>query len=173
MTSNPVNVPGVLTKVTLTGLVMNVIVPTTLLVVMALLRGEISGTSGISLTEQSENRMFFYILLAMGVVDLALAAFIRRRPPQSVIGRFDLPAAEQFEKSAMSLSWAIFSLNLSCTFYGLVLVVIGMKIEVMMLFVAMTLIGYQLLRPRQKSLEALRDRLQGAGVDRSGDSFES
>jgi hypothetical protein len=150
----------------MTGLVANVIVPTTLLVVIALWRGGITRSEGTSLIEQSENRMFFYILLAMGVVDLALAAFIRRWAPRSVIGRIELPPAEQFEKSAMSLSWAIFSLNLSCTFYGLVLVVIGMKIEVMMLFVAMTLIGYQLFRPRQKSLEALRDRLAAA---RSGD----
>ncbi|MDD4051019.1 MAG: hypothetical protein PHR28_03835 [candidate division Zixibacteria bacterium] len=171
--SSPVNLPGILVRVTFIGLVMNVIVPTTLLVVMALLRGNIFDTSGFSFAEQPENRMFFIILLVMGVADLALAAFIRKRPPRSVIGLADLPAEEQFEKSAMSLSWAIYSLNLSCTFYGLVLVVIGMRIEVMMLFVAMTLIGFELFRPRLKSLEMLWDRLESERSGRRDGSFGS
>lgn len=161
--TNPVNLPGVLTRVTFIGLVMNVLVPTTLLIVMALIRGEVTGSTGISWQEQSSNQMFFYILLAVAVIDLTMAGFIRRRPPQSIIGSSGLPLAEQFEKSVLGLSWMIFSLNLSCTFYGLILVVLGLKIEVMMLFVALTLIGYQVFRPRQKFVEALWRRLEEAG----------
>jgi hypothetical protein len=168
--ANPVNLPSVLTRVTFIGLVMNVMVPTTLLVVMALFRGDVAESAGISWQEQSKNQMFVYILLAVAVVDLVTAGIIRRRPPRSVIGISGLPPAEQFEKSVMSLFWLIFSLNLSCTFYGLVLVVIGLRIEVMMLFVALTLIGYQVLRPRQKFLEAFWSRLEQARTGR-GDGF--
>lgn len=165
----PSNLPLVLTKTTFAGLVANVIVPTTLLVVMALVRGDLTGSEGVPWSESAaggEQRLLFFVLLAVAVIDLGVAGFLRHRTPKSMLGFAGMPPAERFEKVATNLSWTIFSVNLSCTIYGLVLVLLGLRIEVMMLFAALTLIGYQLFRPRQKSLEALWDRLERADAGR-------
>jgi hypothetical protein len=168
--TSPSNLPNVLTRTTFIGLVANVIVPTTLLVVMAFARGNLTEPGGIPWTESAEGgeqRMLFFILLAVAALDLAVAGFLRYRTPRSMLGLPGMPLPERFEKVAMNISWMIYSINLSCTIYGLVLVILGLRIEVMMLFAALTLIGYQLFRPRQKFLEELWIRLEQDGAARS------
>ncbi|NMC43813.1 MAG: hypothetical protein GYA46_07830 [candidate division Zixibacteria bacterium] len=167
--TGPSNLPAILTKTTFIGLVVNVVIPTTLLVVMALVRGNLTDPGGIPWSESAgggEQRLLFYILLAVAAVDLAVAGFLRFRTPASMLGSAGVPPAERFEKAAMNISWMIFSVNLSCTIYGLVLAILGLRIEVMMLFTALTLIGYQLFRPRQRFLEELWIRLEQDGSRR-------
>jgi len=47
----------------------------------------------------------------------------------------------------------------------LVLILMGGDLEVMMLFTALSLVAYQLFRPRQKYLERLRDLMTGASPE--------
>ena len=119
---------------------------------------DIQSGSGIIIPDESSLEAIFYGLLIVSVFDVIITQVIRKAMMDKFLRSRSGTASEKFEKAAFSLSVVIYSLNLSYTIYGLVLVLLGAEMEIMMLFMAFSLIAYQLFRPRQKYLERLLSR---------------
>ncbi len=162
MIPTQVNLMGVLARVTYLGLFMNVIIPATVLVILLLLRGDATGVAGPLWGTEPQGKLFFFALLAVTLGEFAATSIIRRKLPEKALGPIEGPPEEQFAKSALAFSIIIYSMNLSYTVYGVVLVILGMRLEVLMLFAALTMIAYQIFRPREAFLEKLRDHLDAA-----------
>jgi hypothetical protein len=150
----------VMAKVTYMGLVMNVLVPIGMFVtVMLLLDKEIQTGDGFSFQGNGDVQILFYALLTIAAIDGIATHIIRKKMPAALLQVQGETAFERFEKAAVRFSLVIFVINLSYTFYGLILVFLGAEVEIMMLFMALSLIGYQLFRPRQKYLSRLMKRV--------------
>ena len=138
---------------------MNVIIPVTILVVAALLnRNALSEAGGIHWEDHPGVKSLFLIFLALSAADFVAAVIIRRRLPSGIVGGGGKTPLERFENSVVRLSIVMYSLNVSHAFYGLALYILGADIEVLILFVALSMIGYQLLRPRSGYLDQLWKR---------------
>ncbi len=150
----------VLTKVTYIGLVMNVLFPVTVLAaVIIVFSAEVSDTGGLHLKGNPTVEVLFYVFVAVTVLDFVVAYFIRNRMPGAVLDSSSAPVEERFERSAIKISLIVFSLNMSFVLYGLVLLLLGASVEVLMLFAALCMIGFQLLRPRRSYLEMMLEKL--------------
>jgi hypothetical protein len=150
-----------LIKITYIGLFLNVILPIGIFAAtMVLMNKDFQTGSGFGIHGDANLQIMFYGLLTVSAVDIIATLMIRRRMPEMLLRGKGEMAAARTEKAAINFSVIIFALNLSYTIYGLVLVLMGAEIEVMMLFVALSLIGYQLFRPRQKYLERMLERIE-------------
>lgn len=159
MNHDEVRIGTILARVTYLGLFMNVVAPVALLVIIILVtNNDMQSGGGISLRENQSVRVLFLVLLFVSLGDFIAAYLIRRLVPPGFFDAGSQPPARRFEKGVMKLSVVIFSLNTGHAIYGIVLAFLGAEIEVMMLFVAFSLISYQLLRPRQEYLENLYAR---------------
>jgi hypothetical protein len=151
----------VLTKTTYLGLFINVMAPVGLLLLTAFLKGEnIQSNGSININVAPVVSILFFVMLFITAIDYFVAYYIRKKMPVGCLKTGNKPLAEQFEKSAFNIAVILYVLNASITVYGLVLAGLGAGMEAMMLFVALTLIGYQLFRPRQSFLERLWDRVE-------------
>lgn len=167
MNENGALIARVLTKATYIGLVMNVLFPVIVLVMAVLVfSAEITNTGGLHLQNKPTVEMLFYVFAAVTVLDFAVAYFIRNRMPAMLIDSSAGSVDERFERSALKISLIIFTLNMSYVLYGIVLMLLGASIEVLMLFAALSMIGFQLLRPRRDYLETMLKKLSPAD-DRS------
>jgi hypothetical protein len=155
-----VDMGKVLTKITYLGLLMNLAAPVALIVAAMLLMEEGGGLSS-ALGDKSTIGLLFFVFLALSIADGIVTYMIRRILP----GRLAVAAGhsldEQFEKAAVRISVIIFSLNLSHCIYGVVLAVLGAQSRVVMLFAALSLISYELFRPRESYLERILICLRG------------
>lgn len=158
----------VLTRATYIGLVMNVLFPVIVLVVAVLVfSAEITNAGGLHLQNKPTVEMLFYVFIAVTVLDFAVAHFIRNRMPAALIDSTAGSVDERFERSAIKISLIIFALNMSYVLYGIVLMLLGASIEVLMLFAALSMIGFQFLRPRRDYLETMLKKLSPADDPRS------
>jgi hypothetical protein len=156
-----INFTKILVKVTYIGLFLNVLVPIGMFTAAAFLTGKnIEVGSGINFGDDDTLRIMFYGLLIVTAIDIVITYVIRKKMPERLLRAMGSTTHERFEKVVVNFSLIIFSFNLSYAIYGLVLVIIGAELEVMMLFMAFSLIGYQLFRPRQKYLERLIERVE-------------
>jgi len=154
----------VLTKVTYIGLFMNVMVPGAILAAIILLfNSEISDAGGLHLSGKPTVEILFYVFAIVTVLDFAAAYFIRNRMPAAMLDSSGDSLEERFERSAIKISLIVFSLNMSYVLYGIVMVMLGANVEVLMLFSVLSMIGYQLLRPRRSYLEELLRRISPSG----------
>jgi hypothetical protein len=168
LSDSDVNITKTLTKVTYLGLLWNVLFPVAFVGVAIYIRQgkEIDeATGGLSIAPHL--KILFYILLAVSAGEFAYAYYLRRKLPtyifrlkrqQHTITALSLE--EHFDRVAKSVtSIIVFFVSGPC-FYGLVLLLMGAQIEVMVLFVALSLIGYQLFRPREAFLERVLERVK-------------
>jgi len=156
---NPV-ILRVLARTSLYGLVLNVLIPIGAAVGLAVLTGyEASSSAGFlfdfsPLTDWSLIPMVLFV--AAGVLVIIR---IRKAPPAYIFESSQNDPDEKFVQAAIRLSIIIFSINLAFSLPGVALFLMGASFEVSMLFFALTLIGYQIFRPRINFLEGLRSRL--------------
>jgi hypothetical protein len=155
-----VDIGKVLTKITYLGLFMNLAAPVALIVAAMLLMEEGGGLSS-ALGDKSTIGMLFFIFLALSLADGIVTYMLRRTLPGRLIVAAGHSLDEQFEKAAVRISVIIFSLNLSHCIYGVVLAVLGAQSRVVMLFAALSLISYELFRPRESYLERILTCLRG------------
>lgn len=151
----------ILTKTTFLGLMMNILVPATLFAILVIFRG--GGISEVSLlpTDRPELIIIFYAGLAVSAAGVLITYLLRRAIPASIVKGKILSPAREFESRVMAFSIITFALNESYAVVGMVLALLGMSREVFLLFIALTMITYQLFRPRRAFLEQLRDKLEG------------
>ena len=155
-----VDMGKVLTRITYLGLFMNILTPVALIVAAMLLMEEGGGLSS-ALGAKSTISLLFFVFLALSFADGIATYIIRRTLPGRLAVVAGQPLEKQFEKAAMRISVIIFSMNLSHCIYGVVLAVLGTQSRVAMLFAALSLISYELFRPRESYLEQLLARLRG------------
>lgn len=161
MTRTDLEFTKLLIKITYTGLLLNVILPIGIFAaIMVLMNGDFQTGAGIGFPEDPGLRIMFYGLLTVSAADLIATIIIRRKMPGMFLKSQGGTAGEGSARAVMNFSIVIFAFNLSYTIYGLVLVLMGAEMEVMMLFVALSLIGYQLFRPRQSYLERLLSKIE-------------
>ncbi len=160
MNTNDAYIIRVLTKTTYLGLFMNVVMPIAIFIIVLLITNKTVSTEvGIDFAGRPNLQIVFYVLLLASAIDYALVYFLRRRLPAGILIGEGTGIEERFEKSALKISMFVYVINLSHLMFGILLVILGGTIEVMMLFVALTLIGYQLFRPRKKFLEGMFQKL--------------
>lgn len=160
MNTNDAYIIKVLAKTTYLGLFMNVVMPIAIFIIVMLITNQGILTEGsIDFAGRPNLQIVFYVLLLASAIDYALVYFLRRRLPAGILIGEGTGTEERFEKSALKISMLVYVINLSHLFFGILLVLLGAAVEIMMLFVALTLIGYQLFRPRKKFLEGMFQKL--------------
>lgn len=146
----------VLGRLTLIGLIFNVLVPIGIIGVLLFARStEIDSSSGFTFGDSPQTQILFFALLAVSVIDILVAALVRYHLPEKVMKQSALSRPEAFEKAAVTTGIVIFAINASHTAYGIILGFLGASTEITMLFVALTLLTYQLFRPRLGYLEKI------------------
>ena len=154
-----------LAKVTFLGLIMNVVIPVVCVVLAVYLTGEtVSSGPGLSFDGMGDLPPMTYVFLCISIISLIITWYIKRRLPAGLITAGGETADQRFEKGTMKFSLIIFSINESYAVYGLILKFMGVEFEVMMIFVAMSCIGYQVFRPRPAYLEKIRDRIESMEI---------
>jgi hypothetical protein len=135
---------------------MNVLLPIGLFAATAVLLGkDIQSQNGIVIPEKGPIQIIFYALLIVSLADAVATYYVRKKMPARFFRGQIGTTAERFDKAVVNLAIIIYTFNLSYSIYGLVLVLMGAEMEIMMLFMAFSLIGYQLFRPRPKYLRHL------------------
>jgi len=102
----------------------------------------------------ARNNLLRNVLFIVAVSELA-AMEIVKRSMLSKIG--PLAEGQAFDyRQLMPVTVVIAAMCSAISIYGLVAVILGSELEVLLIFVAISLIGYQLFRLRPRDLERLR-----------------
>jgi len=143
-----------LARATNLGMLMNLGTPALLFVlaVVFLSRGVSRRTVDLSIFD-----LIFFILIAVSAADLGVAIFLKRRllSPQNIFRKSSSSDESIAELRFIQAATVIYAINLSPTIYGFALIFLGARIENFLLFVAFTLIGFQLSRPRPGDVDRL------------------
>jgi hypothetical protein len=147
-------------KSTYMGLFMNVLGPVVIFIIAAFVKGQGFQSAENAPSFPNQNIQFlFYALLFISITDLVAAYFIRKslssrpRPPDTSHGEF-------FKRQMLTISVVVYGLNSMHAIYGLVLFVLGAAIEIMMLFVALTFVSYQIFKPRKNFADYLCEKME-------------
>lgn len=142
------------------GMLMNLGIPAVLFVLAVVFLSV--GTSKAAF-QASSFSLIFIILIAVSVGDIGVAFFLKRRllSPQNIFKEASSATEITTEVRFLQAAMVIYAINLSPTIYGFVLIFLGGKIENFLLFVAFTLIGFQLARPRPADVEKLNQYCLG------------
>lgn len=166
-----------LRRTTNLGMVMNLGIPALLFVLAVVFLSP--GVSKAALEPSSFN-LIFIILIAVSAADIGVGLFLKRRllSPQNIFKKASAATEITAEVRFIQAAIVIYAINLSPTVYGFVLIFLGGKIENFLLFVAFTLIGFQLARPRSGDVEKLsqyysrNSQSQGAARGKSIDPLK-
>jgi hypothetical protein len=160
LTDRPENFIRVLTKTTYFGLLLNVVFPIALFGLALLFgnRDPMAEGSVLPAAGQTTASLMFYLFLVLSILELGIVYLLRKHLPVFLFKSRTGNDEADFAANAMSVSIMIFAFNEGPAVYGLVLVLLGLDLEVMMLFIALSLIGYQLFRPRADYLDRVLRR---------------
>ncbi|MCP4570639.1 MAG: hypothetical protein GY841_23900 [FCB group bacterium] len=151
----------VLARTTFLGLAMNILAPIIYIVLAVFLSGESAALGGgLKLPNQGYLQTLFYVFLAIAVVGLLATWYLKRNLPWGVITAGGRTTEERFESGAQKIAIIIFAINDIYAVMGVVLMLMGAGFEVMMIFVALNFVGYQLFRPRRTFLENVWERIE-------------
>ncbi|MCK5127479.1 MAG: hypothetical protein KAR42_14585 [candidate division Zixibacteria bacterium] len=152
----------ILMKTMSLGLFMNTLGPVALLIIAVMATGDsLNLQGGVTLPESSGMQTLFYALLGISIAAAIVTYLLKKRMFQNSTCPDGINPQQYFEERVWAITLIIYSFNLSHSFYGLVLYLVGFPIEIMMLFVAMTLITYQFYRPRPGFLTEFHVRITG------------
>ncbi len=113
----------------------------------------IAQTGGIM---PARNNLYRNVLFIVAISELAVMHILKR----SMLSKIK-PTAEGLAldyRQLMPVTIVIAVMCSAISVYGLVAVILGNELEVLFLFIAISLIGYQLFRIRPRDLERLRER---------------
>lgn len=104
----------------------------------------------------ARNNLIRNILFIVAVSELAAMQIVKR----SMLSKIKPLAEGQFfdYRQLLPVSIVLAAMCSAIAIYGLVAVLLGCEIELLLLFIAISLIGYQLFRIRARDLERLRNR---------------
>jgi len=158
-----VDINDILVKPIYIGLFMNVFVPVVLLAIGYYI--EQSGGMSSLRGEPAENvSLFFWVFLALSVIDGGVAIFLKQwkfyQPMIESKGTF----IEDFKKGVFTNSVICYAITTAIAVYGLVVYLLGGTFNQFVLFVFLSFIAFQLIRPRhgflKKVLEAQENHVE-------------
>jgi len=143
------------------GLVMNLIAPVVLLGAAMFFLGDGSSFGeGIAFGPEKDTEIMFYALLGVSVMDFAIVFGFRRLMPDFLFDLRPDSFSGRFDATVWKMSLLIYGFNLSYSVWGFVMIALGASIDTAVPFLAMTMIGYQLFRPRKKFLLRVIERIE-------------
>lgn len=136
------------------GMLMNLGAPALLFALAVVF---LSGSALRDAMEPATFNLLLVILVIVSAADLGVALFLKRRllSGRNIFRRTSPPEETIAESRFLQAATVIYGINLSPTIYGFVLIFLGASIENFLLFVAFTLIGFQLARPRRRDVDRL------------------
>ena len=150
----------VLARTTFLGLAMNILAPVIYVVLAVVLSGEsVAVGGGLDIPGQGYLQILFYTFMMLAIIGLLVIWYLKRNIPLGMISAGGNTVEERFEKGAQKIAIIIFAFNDVYAIMGLVLMLMGAGFEVMMVFVALSFVGYQLFRPRRAFLEKVWERI--------------
>ena len=96
--------------------------------------------------------IIFFVAISVMVATYIVKKFNLRKL-FNLIKDSSISSEKSLYKELFNINIIITSMCAAISIYGLVLVILGEKIEILLLFVAMSLIGYQFFRLRPRDLE--------------------
>lgn len=147
------------------GILINIFAPLIIFFIAFFLRGRLFQVQGIDKID-----LLFYVLLILSMGEIGAIFIFRKRFWQSFIQKKvgHPPLADSLvqsetasnpklfiEQKILSFGIVTYALCLTPTLYGLVYYLLGGNWERFALFVAITLLSFQLFKPRQEELEKL------------------
>jgi len=145
-----IDINAVLVKPLYMGLLINIFVPG-ILVLIAYLKSESIGLStGISLSNMDT---LFWVFLIVAVADGGIAIFLRQRFFMTPMIRTRETFAEDITAGAFKASIVCYALTTSIAIYGFVYFLISQRFNAFFIFVFISFIGFQIIRPRHGFLK--------------------
>lgn len=155
------------------GILMDIFAPIVVFFFAVLLRERL-----IHIQSVKELNLLFYVLLIIGLLEIAAIFIFRKKFWEPFIQRKvgHLPMADSLaqnkadsnprcsiEQNLVTFGIVIFTLCFSPTVYGLVYYLLGGTWEHFAIFVAITFLSFQLFKPKQEELEKLTRDLNVTG----------
>lgn len=153
------------TRLAYLGLAVDVLIPTIFFALGLFLRssGQVLNKDKPPLLPAAKLQLLWIVLLIVSVADIALGLIIRWRMLKPV------RAAQKAQKMGLRIEQtiqrgaiAIYVICLAPALYGLLFYLLGGTVEQFVTFIAITLVAYQLLRPRPGLIDEL---LRGSRAD--------
>lgn len=128
----------------------NVFFPMTLLVI-AYFMSQSSGRDIMEMTSQWNT--IAWVLLAVAVVDGALAIFLRQKLFMAPLIRSEATFEEDLKAGATRASITCYAMTSAISIYGFVLFILSGDSRTMFLFILMSFIAFQIVKPRRGFIE--------------------
>lgn len=154
MNQHDVDINRALVKPIFIGLAMNILFPSVIALVIFFLESR----GGLSLPEPGTSDMVLWMLAAVAVADGAIAIYFRQKRFYAPMIRSEKTFAEDFYTGVTTASILVFALCTAIAVYGVVAYFLTGTFDYLLLFILLSFIAFQIVRPRagflQKVLEA-------------------
>jgi len=133
------------------GLVLNLVIPLGFLALGFVLRKNGMGANPIS-----NLKLIFWVLFFVSAGEI-LALYIVKKIYLTNAAKKSLVAVSQIpvQKSVVTFSVLIFSLSLAPSIYGFIYFLLGGTLEEFLLFIAVTLVGFRIFKPKLEDIKKL------------------
>ena len=145
MNRHDVDINAVLVKPLYMGLLINIFVPGILLLIAYLKSKPLDSQAGMVMSDMDT---LFWVFLAVAVIDGGMAIFLKQRLFMSPMIRTRETFADDLTAGVLRASIICYSLTTSIAIYGFVYFVLGGQFDTFFVFVFLSFIAFQLIRPR-------------------------
>ncbi len=157
-------------KATMMGMILGVVYPGAIVAVAYFINS--NRTPPIS---PADIDMFFWILVAIGVIQVLIAFYFRRNLLSKPCVKTESTFAVDFQDSIKKTNIILASFHNSIAIYGLVLFFMGAEIDVALLFAVLSVIAFQILRFRgpliEKAIVSQQEHVSAGRFWKSGGLF--
>lgn len=161
-----VDTAKILMKLTYFGMLFGLAMPGIVVAIAYFVNGEREAP----IPEFTQASLFFWMLLALAIVGIAVAFFLRKTLFAKPFIRSEEKFAADFATGVLGNFIVVYAFVDAVPLYGLVYNLMGGEFRAVMLFAILGVIAFQLLRPRQGFIdEALRTQERLVSEGRFGD----
>lgn len=145
-----VDINAVIIKPLYMGMLINIFFPMTLLIIAYLL----SQSSGQDVMEMSSKwDVLAWVLLAVAVADGVIAIIMKHKQFMVPLIRSETTFEEDLKAAAFRISITCYAMTTAIAVYGFVLFLISGDFRTMFLFILMSFIAFQIVKPRRGFIE--------------------
>ncbi len=150
MNKHDVDINAILIKPLYMGMLINIFFPMTLLIV-AYFMSQSSGQDVMKITSKWD--VIAWVFLAVAVVDGIVAILLRQKLFMVPLIRSEASFEDDLKAGAFRVSMTCYAMTTAISIYGFVLFLIGGDFRTMFLFILMSFIAFQLVKPRRGFIE--------------------
>lgn len=150
MNKADVDINSILVKPIYIGLLINVFVPAAVLLIAYYM--EQSGDI-VRQTPSATAAVLFWFLVALSVIEGGVAVFIKQKMFNSPMVFSRESFIEDLGRRTFQISIVIYSITSAISIYGFVIYLIGGTFQQLLLFVFISFVAFQLIRPRYRFME--------------------